>query len=298
MKIKIGKDKEEKKTKKKKGKKTKLGKRLKTEVQKRKSMKRPTFSVPTSEEATKRREESSQSDVWKPREGLNKIIILPVMSEWGAKFPWLEERGHYPGGNDVLRILGIDTRPDDLPLVHGCPEFHEKRVCGYDEWRNKLRKSRSKKDQELARALFAGLRCHANIVDLREPKIVRHGVWGKTIRDDLLVALEDGNIFCDPDDLMIVHIRKTKTGKRDMDVQYHTTIPRMKKSVGPIRRIWEEGLHDLTQYLPPVPTPDEIEETIERLLAEAEAGEEEDGISQEDLNKAMEDDDDDLPDFN
>jgi len=276
-------------------KKKSLGRRLSEEAGKMRKRGKPRFRKPTAEAATRRIEEANAGNFYKLSDGWNRLVVLPITEDMSIPgdwdFPWVEDRAHFCGGNDALSALGLQKRPQELPMAHGCARFREKRTCDWCNHQERLRKSRSAKDKALASALYAGLTCFANIVDLKSPKVVRPFRFGKKIRDELLVAIEDGTEFYDPDNLIEVRIRKTKTGKRDMDVEYSVSI-KADREVGAVRDKWLDGLEDLSKFLSHVPSPDEITEALDIMKASSDVGGDDD--EDDELYGAGDDDDDDV----
>jgi len=267
-----------------------LGERESKRVKKRKKKKADAnaFVQPTAKAAKKRLEEEGAGELWKPRDGLNTIVMLPSTRAMGISgdFPWIETRSHFIGGEQAMTALGIE-RPDDFPMAVGCAKHHEKRTCGWCEFQQKLRQSRHARDKKLSRALFNTLSCFANIVDMRQPKVVRQWRFGRRVETELLVALESGINFVDPDDLMKINIRRIKTGKQDWNVEYKVNVLQH-KTVGPIKTVWKKNMEDLSKFINPVQSPSEYQETMDLLLAAAEAEGED-----VDLEADYDDDDDD-----
>jgi len=278
-------------------KKTKLGRRVSTETERKSARKaassgKPKFTRTTPEEAQQALEEEAAGEFWKPKEGRNKILMLPSLEEWGTNYPWVETAGHYTGGKDAMASLGLDNRPDEIPMVVGCAKFHEKRPCELDNFVSKLFKSKHARDKKLAKALKMTFGAYANIVDLSAPKVARPYRFGKTIRNQLLAAIEDGDHFYDPDALMMIIIRKIKKGKQVWEVDYDVRV-QSKKVIGKLKKRWFKTMTDLSQYRPDVPGPDEAQEVIDMLLAAADAESDGDvGMGDDDFDDT---DDDDVP---
>jgi len=265
-----------------------LGKKGSDEA-KRAAGRKMTFARPSKQAQNAAKKALEDSDgLHKLRDGMNRILMLPAPMETGLILPWQEVKAHYCGGKDAMAALGME-RPDDIPMVHACLKFHQKRSCRWDEFIATLRKSRNHRDRAFADALWANLNCYANIVDLRTPKVVRPFRFGKKIRDVLAMQIDAGVFFYDPDGLMEIRINKKKTGPGITNVEYSTLV--MPRVISKLKNRWIRGLHDLTQFIPPIPTPEEIQETIDTLFAVADDGDDM-GLSSSDLTD--DDDDDDI----
>ncbi len=278
-----------------KGKKKKLGRRVSVETEKKAARSlgrsgKPKFTRTSSQAAQRALEEEMAGEFWKPKTGKNSIVMLPSLEEWGSKYPWVETGGHYVGGKDVLAALGIDKRPDELPMVVGCAKFHDKRPCELDAFVNKLFKSRHARDKKLASALKLSFNAYANIVDLASPKLARPFRFGKTIRNQLLATIENGDHFYDPDALLLITIRKIKKGKQIWEVDYDVRV-QAKRVVGKLKKRWYKTMSDLSTYAAGVPDPDEVQEIIDILIAASE-GDDDDEVG---LDDGDFDDTDDIP---
>lgn len=255
------------------------------------------FVLPTTEWAEKRIEEEG-TGFWTPQKGRNRILMLPSVDP-GRLSPWVETRGHYLGGQDVLKILGLSERPEELPLVQGCLRFHNDTACGNCKLEKSLKKSRRKAERDLGSSLFANLQCFGNIVDLKSKATLKKGPqpyrFGWTVEKALLGALEDGEIFCDPRDLKVITIRKEGEGrstKYTVRVTSKSVASMLDISAKKMKRLletWKEQLHDLDQYMHPIPSPEEIKDAHDVLLGSVQASASDTSFEDDDA------DDDDIP---
>jgi hypothetical protein len=244
----------------------------------------------TAEEAGKKMEELGTGDFFKLRVGSNPMLILPLLADMGLdhRYPWLDVYAHYCGGRDVLDVLGLKKRPDDLPLAHACLKHHKKKRCEWDTYRNELLKSRHVRDKELGSALYAGCTNYANIVELTRDNRYEERVFkpvggvqpfrfSKKIAIALLGEIQIGNDFSDYEDLLVVNIQKIKTGKDIRNVEYNVSVL-SRDPFGPMLDEWDEQMQDLNTFMPPIPTKAEIEDTIDQLETLAEISSEVDDV--------------------
>ena len=254
------------------------------------------FVLPTTEWAEKRIEEEG-TGFWSPQKGRNRILMLPSVDP-NRLSPWVETRGHYLGGQDVLKILGLSERPEELPMVQGCLRFHKDEPCANCKLMNSLKKSRRKSERDLGSALFANLQCFGNIVDLKSKATLKKGPqpyrFGWTVEKALLGALEDGEIFCDPRDLKLITIRKEGEGistKYTVRVTSKSVASHLGISSKKMQKLiarWRDQLHDLDQFMHPIPSKEEIKDAHDVLLGSAQA-------SATDTDFEDDGDDDDIP---
>ena len=222
------------------------------------------------------KEETSSSDYMKLSDGKNMVLILPPTLRSGRKLPWLETKVHYLG-DDIAKILGIDL-PDDIDRSYKCDKFHEKEECSGCQKESELKRARSGRDRKLGKALWARTRYYAHVIDLKN---IESGVqklpFGKIIHTVLVEALQDGEVFCDPDGLIPVLIRKKGAG---MSTRYTCKIM-SSSAVKKLKKVWLKQMHalDLEDAIPAGGS-DELKEALESILDDAgEDGDDDDDYS-------------------
>jgi hypothetical protein len=149
-------------------------------------------------------------DFWKVEEGRHVVRFLPAMADWESPFTIIPEHLFQVGS----RWVGF-----------ACPRALQNAPCPACEYGNKLYKSGSKADKDLAYSFFAKKNVYANIVvrakEETGPVIYRFGqkVWKqlKTIRQDP----EFGD-FTDPTEGFDVIVTRTGTSKTDTE---YTVMP-------------------------------------------------------------------------
>lgn len=209
--------------------------------------------------------EADEFFVFKPK---NLLLVLPPLEESGLSLPWREARIHYPGGENVRNLLGVDDFGDDVPMASVCVKSEQGRPCGWCTQKSVLDGSRSMVDRKVGSCLYPNLRCWANVVDSRNvdagPRVMR---FGKKIRDALLEFITSGDIFCDPDNL--IPIRIGKTGEK-LKTSYTTSLSRL-KSVS-FRDEWLDRMWDLNMYVPPVMSDSEIHGAVAAMFPDGQYG--------------------------
>ena len=231
------------------------------------------YVVPDAEEARKKVEEMGEGQLVKMKDGDNHMLILSttVDMQLGHTHPWIETFNHFCGGNSVLGALGIRKRPDDFPLVHACLKAHFNKRCGWCDYRDELLRRKNKRDRELGGALYPNPNYHSNIVVIGKEHIVRQLRFPKKVALQLLAYIEEGVFFSDPEDLIVVNIKRTKTGSDIRNVEYNAIV-NQRRSKGPIKEEWDDQLVDLNKFMPTVPTNAEIDVAIDNLETLAEVG--------------------------
>jgi len=198
---------------------------------------------------------------WKPKQGQNRIRILPAWTGEGpnANQFWREMYVHWGIGPDEENQVNLTC-----PRLTPGSETKECPVC--DEY-NRLRGTKDPNDLEMAKELRAKQRAYSNIIDLTDPtwsqedldEFKLQGVeeipgvdspkiqvfnYGPTILKELL------DIFCDEIDLTDLteghNVVITRTGK-DLQTQYRVRIE-TKSTPAPVDS--EPDLHDLDAIMP------------------------------------------------
>lgn len=224
----------------------------------------PTVYLPSPKWAEKRIEEEGLG-FWTPQVGKNLLAMLPSL-EKGRVSPWVETRGHYVGGNDVLKLLGLQERPSDLPLVVACLKFHTGDRCEICDLMGRLKGSKRKAERKLGSSLFAALQCYSNIVTKKNPDRVQVYRFGWSVAQPFLSALEDGNIFCDPRRMKMLKVRKEGSG---MATKYTASVTNVKVDW---REDWLVKAENLSKFVHPILSREEMHEVVDTLMANAQAG--------------------------
>jgi len=259
----------------------------------------PVYMVPDKELASEKLEESGASDFFKLQAGMNEFLMLPSTAAMGLDnggLPWAEDEAHYCGGKEVMELFGLGERPDDLPLAHGCAKSAG-RNCEWCNQQAKLYKRSNSLDKQFAKKLKANLQCIANVVDIRNMKKVKPFRFPRSIRDGLLAAIDAGIDFYNPENLLIIKVKMISKGSKPWEVEYKVFIKNDKaRRKGPMRRVWIDGMSDLSTFITPIPEPEAIEEVLAILTAAAEASGEEVDFKSRGRAAAVDDfTDDDIP---
>jgi hypothetical protein len=231
------------------------------------------YITPNAEEARKKAEEMGEGQMLKLKDGDNRMLILPTdeSMELDHNNPWIETFSHFCGGNDVLGSFGIKDRPEDFPMAHACLKSHFQKRCGWCDYRDELFSTKSKRDKKLASDLYPSPRYFANVVVVGKELIVRQVGFPKSVALQLLGLIEEGIFFSDPSELIVVNIKRRRTGKAVMNVEYDVVV-NQRFTKGPMREEWDDQIVDLNKFVATVPTNDEIDAALDNLETLAEIG--------------------------
>lgn len=187
----------------------------------------------------------------KIHEGENYILMLPS-NDVARKTPWKEYGQHFlcsPMEKDkIIAWLGLEEWPEIVEKSYACSLDVGR--CYWHELVKKLADSKRNIDKNLSKKWFGKTRYLSNVVVVLSDgnKVVKPFPFGKTIKDDLVLAVKQDKLkFYDPEALIPIRITRIGSGFK---TDYKTKVMENAKRVKMMNE-WKEAMRDLNSLLPP-----------------------------------------------
>ena len=194
--------------------------------------------------------EASGNNFWKPKEGRNRIRVLPPK----------------PGASSIYRVVWqhFPKNAKDESKSFNCPRKTDKQnlPCPCCDAEQQLASTGSQVDKTASRNFKAKIRVYANIIDLdNEDDGVQVFGFGTSIHNDL-IGIGEERSFWDPNRGCEIIVKRKGSG---VNTEY-TVLPGSDHAISAAQAEYLiKGMHDLKMVAGGCPNAQEIREMLEEL---------------------------------